>query len=145
MCEEVRRRCWQLEGSVFRGIAEQHPRVVAQTWFQAMESGSFPTGYVTSIDYRRAMMDILETALPPKMRCELDDGTGRPNWYRTVSDLPSPPASSPPAELTVTNLGLHFPPAEPPGLHDDETTAFLADIVVGRAGNPVFTDSRLSL
>jgi hypothetical protein len=39
-------------------------------------------------------------------------------------------------------MGLHFPKAAPPGA---DANPFLREIVLGRAGNPVFTDSMYSV
>lgn len=116
-------RCWWLEGAVYRGILEQLPRVVATAWREQVLSCTGDTSYTTLLAESDGLRTIfnqrLESSLPPaeRMVFELD---------ATISDV------------TISNQGIRVPdPGAPPALD----TMFTA-IANGRAGNPVFTDSR---
>ncbi len=126
-------RCWQIEGAVYRGILGELPRVIAQIW---MERSSEFTGERTyserfvfeppeEEDVRDIFRERLETSLPDHdhMVFRVEDDTT--NTLLT--------------DVLITNQGFYLPaaPKETPG---GET--ILSEIVHGRAGNPVFTDTK---
>ena len=133
-------RCWQLEGAVYRGILEQLPRVIATIWREhytnTVIDGSYYKRWFGMIplagpDIRGIFKERLETSLP------------EPGWmlFDAVADL---------EDVTITNQGLLFPqlrnppdaPDPAPGLPAPDWLAMVKGISKGRAGNPVFTDSR---
>jgi hypothetical protein len=134
-------RCWYMKGTVFRAVAAAHPRVVAEAWYeQFLADGSLPAA-PDPIDYRARIESRLESTFSKQMRFEEEDMSSRPAWFRTIAGM-GDPGWGDVGELTVSNLGLHFPKAAPPGA---DANPFLREIVLGRAGNPVFTDSMLTV
>jgi len=134
-------RCWQITGSVFRGIQVQLPRIVATKWLEQSSPPVAPQCYALRIHQpgglREVLMERLETTLPGSNRMQLEM-------------RPSPIIGGPmPAEIRVTNRGLLFPyapdlnqlpdPTQPPSVN--RRRAILEGIMAGSAGNPVFTDS----
>lgn len=120
-------RCWQLEGAVYRGILEQLPRVVATVWREEVTGCTGPQSYHArfhTVDKMREIFEErMETMLPPPDAMV----------FRT------PQGSEPDiADITVSNQGILFPRAGscPP------LDSMFAAIAQGRAGNPVFTDSK---
>lgn len=119
------RRRWQLEGSVYRGIIQQLPRVIATAWRDHCTGYMGPDSYWMRIndparpeELRKIFQERLETSLPGSMACELG------------------PSSL--DDVVVSNEGIRFPPPiSPPNL-----PWMLYAISKGRAGNPVFTDTR---
>lgn len=146
LCELVKGRCWHLEGSVFRGILEQFPRIVAHRWLHQINGGLVPANAMSPPVIDRAVRDLLETDLPPDMLIDQVDFANEPDGFFKSASSVGPPPDYP--ELVVTNRGLNFPLVQPPTISGDVTTqltACLGDIVHGRAGNPVFTDSLRSI
>jgi hypothetical protein len=131
-------RCWQLEGSVYRGILEQLPRVVATIWrehytgYSANPVSYFMRWFDDPNDIRSIFMERLETSLPKanEMQFKLE----------------------PLDDVLITNHGLVFPALDDPRnptatdvtgnvpLPDWKT--MVEAISTGAAGNPVFTDTR---
>jgi hypothetical protein len=120
-------RCWQLAGSVYRGIMIELPRVIAVIWAEeiAEKKGCRPDaksymkrfGLPDDPGLRDIFRERLETALPRNVRMRFEQYRGK--------------------DVRITNEGLFFPmPPEPPTVDD-----MIIEIRDGRAGNPVFTDS----
>ncbi len=116
-------RCWQVEGSVYRGILDELPRVVAEIWIER----AFPVGgsrtysaRFTSSKAREIFMERIETSLPDTD--EMD--------FNVVSGL---------ADVRITNKGFYLPAISEGRPARD---VMLNAIIAGRAGNPVFTDSK---
>lgn len=119
-------RCWQLEGAVYRGILEQLPRIVATVWRESLGTcigGSYAARFGDPRLMRQIFEERLETMLPKYDHMVFEVG-GRPD---------QPPLD----DVEITNHGLRFPVADRPDI-----TAMLSSIAAGRAGNPVFTDSK---
>lgn len=117
-------QCWWLEGSVYRGILEQLPRIVATAWREQVLSCGSSSSYTAMLALPDGLREIfnqrLESTLPPATRMvfALD---------AAIEDV------------MVTNRGLLVPDPGTPPVNLD---AMLTAIANGRAGNPVFTDSR---
>jgi hypothetical protein len=120
-------RCWQLEGSVYRGILEQLPRVVATVWRERLlacpagpaDPQSYDSRWRDMSEMRDIFSERLETSLP------------RPDVmvFEVGDEL---------SDVMITNQGIRFPDVtKPPSLAD-----MFKAISTGAAGNPVFTDSR---
>ena len=134
-------RCWQIDGADLRGIQTQLPRVVAKKWFEQAVGSADPNAYARRIHQpdglRRILNERLELSLPAaeRMRFEMRP---RPGSSDTIDN-----------EIVVTDKGFLFPyaadlaelpdPTQRPSV--DRRVAILEAIVVGAAGNPVFTDS----
>jgi hypothetical protein len=125
MCMLEGVRCWQLAGSVYRGIMTELPRVVATIWAERIAGATGdPKSYhnrfpiETNDGLREIFCERLETALP-------DYGHMR---FETYGGL----------DVKITNEGLFFP-----ALADSypNLKVMLEAIRDGEAGNPVFTDS----
>jgi hypothetical protein len=126
-------RCWQISGAVFRGILTELPRVVATAWMEDLSYSTSPppTSYTKRFarsgnrGLRSIFEERLETSLPKKDRMHFQK-------Y---------PSTNPQADVRITNRGMYFPaiPDIP------STSAMFDEMKVGRAGNPVFTDSRRTL
>lgn len=135
MCALRPFRCWQVEGAVYRGIAGELPRIVADAWIEILdEVPDRPKlcrtrfGRRTNDGLREIFEERLETSLPNDDRMVF-----------SAVDEPVPVPANWGNDLWVTNRGFFFPqlPPKPPDLE-----SMLTDIVQGRAGNPVFTDSK---
>lgn len=118
-------RCWQLEGAVYRAILEELPRVVAEMWMEESEfspplsSATYSYRFRPGVGAAREIFEErVETSLPRPTRMVFEVGG--------VGDV------------TISNRGMEFPP---PPQHPDRTKVLNA-IIQGRAGNPVFTDSK---
>lgn len=138
-------RCWQLSGAVYRGIATELPRIVADIWYERETCGITPLP-TTSYDHRFHN-------LPPTD----DNGIRSVFEERMETFLPGPgkmqfrfhPTPTPPLlsgiwadeEIMITNRGVYLPRIPPSA----GITAMLEDIEAGNAGNPVFTDSSRSI
>jgi len=128
-------RCWQLEGSVYRGILEQLPRVVATVWRERLHATTYrcsvdPDSYSARWGNPDTMRDIfrerLETSLPRPAKMIFKVGAAPPDVERADPDV------------MITNRGITFPNiTAPPSLTD-----MFKAISTGAAGNPVFTDTR---
>ncbi len=119
-CCLARKRCWTLLGAVFRGMLEQFPRIMVDRWLQPTSQGG-PL-------LRAELGDRLETSFSPHMLLDFDA------------------AHSYVDEIVVTNLGIHFPhqaslKTTGGGPNALVLKEMLTEIIKGRAGNPVFTDS----
>ena len=140
-------RCWQVEGAVYRAIATEAPRIVAGAWIELDNADYFgKTAPVTQASYlarfsdpgndglRRCFEERLETMLPDasRMRFEaLQAGSARPVGWSAVWGWWKD-------DIMITSRGF-FLPALPPLPTCEE---IIAEIAEGRAGNPIFTDSK---
>jgi len=133
--------CWIIEGSVYRGMMTEIPRVVANAWIEAeIGTTGLPKSYASRIPdpldagLRSIFEERLETSLPRanKMHFELHPASPPPSMGWDVTDV------------MVTNKGFFFPlmPALP---STNALDVLLAEIEGGRAGNPVFTDSKRTM
>jgi hypothetical protein len=129
-------RCWQLEGSVYRGMMVETPRIVASVWLERAtgtsgDAKSYSTrfGIGTDAGLRRIFRERMETDLPGDqvMKLEVQGAPPSSNFDWDARDV------------MITNQGFFFP--ELRGGYP-KLSSMLADIAAGRAGNPVFTDSR---
>ena len=120
-----RLRCWQIEGSVYRAILEELPRVVAEIWMEAsqfsspLSASTYGYRFLPGVpDARTIFEERVETSLPDDSRMVFEVGS--------VEDV------------EISSRGIEIPP--PPQRPD--RTAVLQAIIQGSAGNPVFTDSK---
>lgn len=139
-CCLLETQCWVLSGSVYRGILEQFPRIVAGLWADdpASRVDQIPTeGTPPRPGLKVHCERRMETSFPDEMRLERVDDP-------PVADHAAIPAGVwDDKQLMVTNVGIFFPKTVG---HEGDTSAtplerLLVSIVDGRAGNPVFTDS----
>jgi hypothetical protein len=138
-CERREGRCWQVSGTVTRAILVEHPRVIAHIWHDTGPEnagcptfGSYPALFDDPGDtgLRLIFRERLETSLPPASRMVFE------------ATMPALPAfyNGEDARVLITHDGFFFPPpGQPP-----QFTQMMTEIVEGRAGNPVFTDSSRS-
>lgn len=132
-------RCWQLSGSVYRGVQVELPRIIATMWVeQALDSNAanvsntYASQIITPDGLRNVLKAHLESSFHPDMAIAFHAGD----------------------DLKITNHGLLFPtirslfdPTQAANSFTGVTTesqallAVFAQIEHGRAGNPVFTDS----
>jgi hypothetical protein len=124
----TRLRCWQLEGSVYRGILEQLPRVVATVWREQGMNCASGSSYADRFGNPRAMRGIFEERLE----------TTLPAYDDMVFEVGSRPGDPPLLDVEISNQGIRFPEA---GAAPAVERMFEA-IATGAAGNPVFTDTR---
>jgi hypothetical protein len=136
-CEKKKDRCWQVSGAVYRGMLEQFPRLIAQAWFEqpgTVPSAQFPAqvaaGNPTTL--RSRMRERMETALDGEDRMVFGWGPVQPpapagDWSGVIDS----------GGLMITNQGFYF---TKPGIVPN-LAACLTEIIAGKAGNPVFTDS----
>jgi hypothetical protein len=157
-CLLQRFRCWQIEGSVYRGIMTEFPRLVAEIWLEEVMGVTAPGSSVLSDTYyhrmiqqpkraREVLEERLETMLPDEDRMEFE-ATGPGGQAPT---MPSSCAALWKSEdIMITNQGIYFPEipdlktafqADPQTNPDQTLNQILNEIASGRAGNPVFTDS----
>lgn len=123
-----RLRCWQLEGSVYRGIIQQAPRVVASVWREQMLGCVAPGSYAARFADPVAMRTIFGERLESRL----------PSYLNMVFEVGPRPGQPDLTDIEISNQGIRFPdPGAPPPLQD-----MLQAIADGRAGNPVFTDSK---
>ncbi|HSH75942.1 MAG TPA: hypothetical protein VLA09_09700, partial [Longimicrobiales bacterium] len=117
-------RCWQVEGAVYRAILTELPRVIAEIWIERIVGSSVhPKSYHSrfqpaSGELADIFRERLETSLPKGDRMTFD--------VRPANDV------------EITNQGFWLPEAVAMPLKP----AMLDAILEGKAGNPVFTDSR---
>jgi len=156
-------RCWQVEGSVYRAIMTEFPRVVAEAWLE--EEMQVAADDLNSYRYRIDPRDLANPSTPVTGRGEVEREVFE---ERLETMLPAPtqmhfqavgpnrqvPASGVWApnwkgnDVMVTNTGFFHPPVEVlasafPGTMNstERLNEIFAQIRAGRAGNPVFTDS----
>lgn len=157
-------RCWQIEGSVYRGMMVELPRLVAEIWLE--EEMQLPPAPALDRTYharlithprrsRKVFEERLETMLPTADRMELQTNGpggavpgGGPCLDRWAID------NGKMTDVIITNVGIFFPPIPDRGTAygpvagsgasslSDQLNSLLAEIACGRAGNPVFTDSQ---
>jgi hypothetical protein len=148
------RRCWSLEGSVFRSILLLLPRVVAGIWYDP--GGPDAVRYTGAGDkgLREIFRERLETMLPGVSRMDFRVAPsslpiqfpGKVNTDPVQSKRPAAPQQGDPRrtdfwhkdDVMITAKGLYFPPL--PKLPPTAAQIFDA-IATGRAGNPVFTST----
>lgn len=137
-------RCWQVSGAVYRGIAAELPRIVATAWMEPppavtlpqntlglSTAGPFQSRFADPGDngLRSLVRERLETALPDAKQMHFE--------AKAVANPPAAPLWDA-DDLMITNQGFIFPPLPTrPSL-----CVMLTQIAEGRAGNPVFTDSK---
>jgi hypothetical protein len=130
-------RAWQVSGTVTRGILVEHPRVVAHIWYDQVTNAPIKFGAYEEkfaipgpFGLRQIFRERLETSLPDNnMTFQVGLPPGMPaNPYRDQGDT---------NRVIITEAGFYFPPlGQAPTFN-----AMLTEIIEGRAGNPVFTDS----
>jgi len=132
-------RCWEVEGAVYRGFATELPRIVATTWMMEPTGGPQTNLFADPGDsgLRQLLRDRLETMLPrpDQMACQVSSSP-----LPGTANLLTHPADDRwnEKDLMITDHGFYFPElGGVPGLQD-----MYIEIAEGRAGNPVFTDSR---
>jgi hypothetical protein len=122
-------RCWQLEGSVYRAIITELPRVVADIWMEgASGAHAFSESYSQRFQpgnpkAREIFMERIETSLPDEHHMLFDVVLGL-------------------QDVEVSNRGFRLPGVGVPGTVGPGWGPILDAIIAGRAGNPVFTDSK---
>jgi hypothetical protein len=152
VCAMRANRCWEVEGAVYRGFATELPRIVATAWMEPT-GGSGPRPYSTAFNdasengLRRLFRERLETMLPrvdqmafQASDSRLPDPNNPPSYLRVPPVNLHPPNDGRwnPGDLMITDQGFYFPElGQAPDLGP-----MLKEIAEGRAGNPVFTDSR---
>ncbi|HSW27968.1 MAG TPA: hypothetical protein VLH75_00625 [Longimicrobiales bacterium] len=138
-------RHWQLEGAVYRGILTELPRVIAEIWLERYHGATssstynalFRTSTTVENGIRRIFKERLETSLPAPPRMSWEVG----------------PAGTLALDVTLSQGGIVFPPLPTAPLNPDPNDwhvtpdrprprLILREIYSGRAGNPVFTDSK---
>ena len=131
-------RCWQVEGSVYRGIMVELPRVVAVGWLEQLSctkpiGSSYHQMFTDSGEggLREIFRERLETSLPtaPKMKFEVHPNPTPGCEKRWKAD-----------DVMITDQGFYVP--APPATPSERD--IYKDIMDGRAGQPVFTDSMKS-
>lgn len=134
-------RCWQLSGAVFRGIMVTLPRIIAEIWHErALRpppwNGQLNTGNAGPlwVEFRDQPRSIfrkrLETSIPDSNRME----------FRSYDP------ANPPGEVKITNKGICLPrPQTMPPTEAAAMNSIYGEISNGKAGNPVFTDSKTSI
>ena len=157
-------RCWQVEGAAYRAIATEAPRIVAGAWIEKDHLERFNKAATTNITYinrqdsyarrfanpsdsglRQCFEERLEVMLPRYAKMQFE---------AVRLPVPPPPALPPdrPAwvpsnwtwnkdDIMITNRGFFFP--ELPEL--PTLDGLLEQIEQGKAGNPVFTDSKRTM
>lgn len=132
---------WQMEGTVYRGIMVELPRVIAIGWMEGEEKTyDAPHSYAQRIwldrkaEFRTIFEERLETMIPAGMKFEF-----QPAQAAGVLD-----AVWDSSDMMITHEGFFFP--EPPSAIADTSEKKLEKMITaiaeGRAGNPVFTDSK---
>ena len=138
-CALLTQRCWVLTGSVFRGVLEQFPREVADRWARS------PNFDIRAIDPRHECEQRLEVRFPQRMRFEFTPPIG-PDFVDALGIIPNPLNLATPLwdreHVMVTNTGLLFPTEIGDNGSAGSVGDLLTAIVTGRAGNPIFTDTR---
>jgi hypothetical protein len=148
-------RCWQIAGSVYRGIMTELPRVVATMWLEELDAvpvaangnsyqSHFSRGGNGNDDsgIRKVFRERLETSLPDARHME----------FRTYTTAPGDRPAWTDRDVMITNQGFFFPRVDPLDVADNDPVVTEArsqakvldiynEIMKGRAGNPVFTDS----
>lgn len=137
-------RSWKVEGSVYRGIAVELPRIVANAWLERPDRIQPPPSMTLPLpgnSYRQRFADPGDDGLRGLFRERLE--TMLPTADRMVCRTGAPAACPGDPlwnadDVMITNQGFYFPVLSPePNLRN-----MLAQIAQGRAGNPVFTDSK---
>jgi len=139
-------RCWQLAGSVYRGIMVLLPRIVAEIWHEKALAGWDGNpgpgrlyGRFIGAETRDIFAERLETSIPDSTRMlfETYDSGGA-----AVPDYWGPWLGG----VMISNRGVFMPEPEP--MDANANTAandIYTEIMSGDAGNPVFTDSKTSI
>lgn len=136
VCLVKKFRCWYLFGSAYRGIMTEIPRIVANIWLEEeLGTDALPGAYTPRFTdpgdngLRSIFEERLETEIHEERRMHFE-----------VHPLSAPlnvPWNA--NDVMVTNKGLYFPEPAAGGPSLDQ---MLVAMVAGRAGNPVFTDSK---
>lgn len=139
-------RCWQLSGAVYRAILTELPRVVATVWLEQIDGVAGGSSYTANfaqggdgnpdVGIRKIFRERLETSLP----------LANSMYFRTYTPAQAAALGWLDNDVMVTNEGLHLPQIQALNLGNPATTKATWDgiydeIMKGRAGNPVFTDS----
>lgn len=139
VCLVRKSRCWQVEGSVYRGFATELPRIVATAWMEPGGVGPYTNAFNDPGEQglRELFRQRLETMLPRFEQMAFQELGGSPPTLPNGSAAPGAPRWNV-GDVMITDQGFYFPPlSKAPGLE-----SMLEEIAGGRAGNPVFTDSR---
>jgi hypothetical protein len=122
-------RCWQIAGAVYGGILTELPRVVAEIWIERMTTAwAHPKSYHQRFrfnpdeveDTADIFRERLETSLPGHDRMKFGVAKGKLE------------------DVTITNQGFLFPKVH----KASKRLEMFQDMAAGKAGNPVFTNSR---
>lgn len=140
MCALAPLRCWQISGAVFRGIMVTLPRIIAEIWHERAlagppwngnpNPGTLHTKFLT--ETRELFEERLETSIPDS--------------EHMLFVTHDPNVSSWGGNVMITSRGISIP--RPQDMDANPATAIddiYCEIMNGRAGNPVFTDSRRSI
>lgn len=159
-CLLQRFRCWQIEGSVYRGIMTEFPRLVAEIWLEEVMDVTGPNSTIRQDTYHYRMIqqpgearevfeERLETMLPDEDRMKFEATAPGRQAHPGPGGCPQL-LQDHEKDIWITNQGIYFP--EIPdlqsafGANPNQNPAtvldgILTEIASGRAGNPVFTDS----
>lgn len=139
-------RCWQLAGSVYRGIMVLLPRIVAEIWHEkalAGWDGSAGPGRLytrfVGAETRDIFAERLETSIPDSTRMRFETyGPGDAG----IPDYWGPWLGG----VMITNRGVFMPKPQPMNQNANAAAnRIYTEIMNGNAGNPVFTDSKQSI
>jgi hypothetical protein len=136
VCLVRKTRCWQVEGSVYRGFATELPRIVATAWMEP--GGDYETMFRDPGEkgLRELFRQRLETMLPRFEQMAFQE-MGSPPHLENGSAAPGMPRWNE-GDLMITDQGFYFPDLG----SAPNRESMLDEIASGRAGNPVFTDSK---
>jgi hypothetical protein len=139
VCLVRKSRCWQVEGSVYRGFATELPRIVATAWMEPGGVGPYTAAFNDPGEkgLRELMRQRLETMLPRFEQMAFQEIVGSPPTLPNGEGVPALPRWNE-GDVMVTDQGFYFP--ELSTAPDLET--MIEEIAGGLAGNPVFTDSK---
>ncbi len=134
-------RRWQMEGSVYRAVMAEFPRIVANIWLEETIEGKsdIRAGYTSNKQggLRDILEGRLELGLPPAEAMMCCGRTRSVTWDWENGDGVTPSrVRKCSTDVLISDKGFLFPdPGEPP------TEDYLLRCWVdGTAGNPVFTD-----
>ena len=139
VCLVRKSRCWQVEGSVYRGFATELPRIVATAWMEPGGAGPYTTAFHDPGEQglRELLRERLETMLPRFQQMAFQEIVGSPPTLPNGAAVPAAPRWNE-GDVMITDQGFYFPElSAPPDLE-----SMIVEIASGRAGNPVFTDSK---
>jgi hypothetical protein len=158
-------RCWQISGSVFRGLQIELPRVVATKWLEESLGATTTTRCYSqrlrgAAQAAAAAADAIAAGATTAAAAAAGAAAGAAEgaselrailMERLETALPDQKAMvfafrPDIADITVTNRGLFFPALTPAPTTDAPMPPFtvnemLQQMVDGDAANPVFTDS----